>query len=165
MLLKKLDREDFERQVESVHNRYVEGLNCAERVFLSLHSLLQADIPSEAVALLSGFGGGVGLTRDGMCGAVSGGIAGIGLIYGRRKPPMGSRERVYEVSRDFLCRFKSRFGTTLCRDLIGDLLRESTPQSEEKRKERCLQYTLNAAKLCIDTLMKYEKMYALESNL
>ena len=160
--LKDVDREELLRQVESLHRKYAEGLNCSERVFLTLHGLLETDIPSEAVALLSGFGGGVAGIRDGMCGAVSGGVAAIGLVYGRRKPPEGNRERMYEVPRDFVSRFKTRFGTTICRELIGDLLREGTAESEERRRQRCSQYTLDAAKMCVDVLSKYGKMYAME---
>jgi C_GCAxxG_C_C family probable redox protein len=160
--LKNVDHEELLRQVESIHKKYAKGLNCSERVFLTLHGLIEADIPSEAVALLSGFGGGVAGTRDGMCGAVSGGVAAIGLLHGRRKPPEGNRERAYEVSRDFVCRFKTRFGTTVCSELIGDLLRENTTESEERRRERCSRYTLNAAKMCVDTLSRYEKTYGVE---
>jgi len=160
--LKDVDREELLRQVESLHRKYAEGLNCSERVFLTLHGLLETDIPSEAVALLSGFGGGVAGIRDGMCGAVSGGVAAIGLVYGRRKPPEGNRERMYEVPRDFVSRFKTRFGTTICRELIGDLLREGTAESEERRRQRCSQYTLDAAKMCVDVLSKYGKMYAMK---
>ena len=158
--LKDMSREELLRQVESLHRKYAEGLNCSERVFLTLHGLLETDIPSEAVCLLSGFGGGVAGIRDGMCGAVSGGVAAIGLVYGRQKPPEGSRERMYEVSRDFVSRFKTRYGTIICRELIGDLLREGTSESEERRRQRCSQYTLNAAKMCIEALCKYGKMYA-----
>jgi len=158
--LKDMDREELLRQVESLHKKYAEGLNCSERVFLTLHGLIETDILSEAVALLSGFGGGVAGMREGMCGAVSGGVAAIGLVYGRRKPPEGSRERMYEVPRDFVSRFKTRYGTTICRELIGDLLREGTAESEEKRRQRCSQYTLNAAKMCAEALSKHARMYA-----
>jgi len=157
---KDVEREELLRQVESLHKKYAEGLNCFERVFLTLHGLLATDFPSETVALLSGFGGGVAGMRDGMCGAVSGGVAAIGLVYGRRKPPEGSRERMYKVPRDFVSRFKTRYGTIICRELIGDLLREGTAESEERRRQRCSQYTLSAAKMCAEALSKYRKMYA-----
>jgi C_GCAxxG_C_C family probable redox protein len=159
MHLKRSDPKELLRSVEEVHKGSAEGLNCSERVFLVIHSLLETDVSSESVALMSGFGGGVAGTRDNMCGAVSGGVAGIGLVYGRRAPPKGNRDRVYEVSKDFVGRFKTRFGTTICGELIGDLLREATEESEEKRKARCSQYTLNAAKMCAETLLKYESLY------
>ena len=156
--LKEVDHEELLRRVEDLHKEYSEGLNCSERVFLVVHSLLESDIASDSVALMSGFGGGVAGTRDNMCGAVSGGVAAIGLVHGRRKPPKGNRDRVYEVSKDFVGRFKTKFGTTICCELIGDLLREATDESEEKRKARCLQYTLNGAKMCAETLLKYERL-------
>jgi len=158
--LKKMEHEELLRQVENIHKKYAEGLNCSERVFLTLYNLLETDIPAEAVALLSGFGGGVAGTRDNVCGAVSGGVAAIGAVYGRRRPPEGDRERAYEVSRDFVCRFKGMFGTTICGELIGDLLRENTDEAEKKRRGRCSRYTLHAARLGVETLSKYEKLYA-----
>ena len=155
--LKHLDREELFRQAEAIHEGYVAGLNCAERVFLTVHALVETDIPPKAVALLSGLGGGVAGTREGVCGAVSGGVAAIGLVHGRLNPPAGNRERAYEVSRDFVCQFRTAFGTTVCRELIGDLLREGTAEAEEQRKARCCQYTLKAIRLSIDTLIRFER--------
>ena len=162
--LKTGDSKELLRRVEESHKGSAEGLNCSERVFLLVHSLLETDISSDTVAMMSGFGGGVAGTRDNMCGAVSGGVAGLGLVHGRRAPPAGNRERAYEVSKDFVGRFKTKFGTTICGELIGDLLREATEESEEKRKARCSKYTLNAAKMCAETLLKYEKLYPEDSG-
>jgi C_GCAxxG_C_C family probable redox protein len=157
--LKNWDPQELERQVENIHKGYAKGLNCAERVFLTIHSLVETDIPSESVTLLSGFGGGIGGTHENICGSVSGGVAAIGLIYGRRRPPEDSRDIVYEASRDFVFRFKRRFGTIVCRELIGDLLLKDTVVSCKMRGERCFRYHLNAAKMCAETLSKYEKIY------
>jgi C_GCAxxG_C_C family probable redox protein len=157
--LKTIDPEELLRRVEEVHKSYPKGLSCSEKVFLVVHSLLESDISSDSVALMSGFGGGVAGTRDNMCGAVSGGVAAIGLVYGRRSPPEGSGERAYEVSKDFVGRFKTKFGTTICGELLGDLLREATEESEKKRSARCSQYVLNAEKMCAETLLKYKKRY------
>ncbi len=155
--LKPMDRKERIERAEAIHKGYVAGLNCAERVFLTVHALLDTEIPPAAVTLLSGFGGGVGGARDGICGAISGGVAAIGLVYGRPNPPDGDRERAYEVSRDFVCRFRTAFGTTICRELIGDLLREGTAEAEERRKARCVQYTMKAVHACIETLVRFER--------
>jgi C_GCAxxG_C_C family probable redox protein len=153
--IENLDRDELERRIKAIHEKYVKAeLNCSERTFLTVHGVLETDIPSEAVALMSGFGGGVGGIRVSLCGAVSGGIAALGLIYGRRRPPEGDKERAYDASNDFYFRFKRKFGSTLCHELIGDLLRDNKYDSEERR-ERCFQYTLNGVKLCIETLSKY----------
>jgi C_GCAxxG_C_C family probable redox protein len=158
----RLHRGNFQElldRAEGIHKGYVAGLNCAERVFLTVHALLETDIPPAAVALLSGFGGGIGGTRDGVCGAVSGGVAAIGLVHGRPNPPEGIRERSYEVSRDFVCQFRTAFGTTICRELTSDLLREGTAEAEERRKARCARYTLLAVRTCLETLARFERIY------
>jgi C_GCAxxG_C_C family probable redox protein len=157
--LKALDRQELLQHAEEIHKGYGDRLNCAERVFLTLHRLMDADIPAEAVCLLSGLGGGVGGTRQDICGALTGGVAALGLVHGRQKPPEGSREQAYEVSRDFVCRFRNAYGATVCRELIGDLTCQATPEAEERRKARCAQYTLNVIRMCIDTLAKHDKLF------
>jgi C_GCAxxG_C_C family probable redox protein len=157
--LKKLEREEMYRRAEAIHDGYVAGLNCAERVFLTVHAMVDTEIPPQAVALMTGLGGGVGGMRDEVCGAVSGGVAAIGLVYGRPNPPAGNRERVYEVVRDFVCQFQTTFGACGCAELVGDLLREGTAEAEERRKVRCAQYTLKAVRFCLDTLARFEGIY------
>ena len=154
--LKFADRARVCEEAEKIHAGYVEGLNCAERVFCTVHALVHTAIPREAVRLLSGLGGGVGGSRDGICGAVSGGVAALGLVHGRPNPPEGNREWAYEVSRDFVSQFRTAFGSTVCRDLVGDLLREATAEAETRRKARCCQYTLKAVRMCLETLMRFE---------
>jgi len=157
--VKRLDREDLRRRAEAIHDGYVPALNCAERVFLTVHALVETDLPAEAVALMTGLGGGVAGVREGVCGAVSGAVAAIGLVYGRPNPPDGNRERAYEVARDFVGQFRTAFGVTGCNELVGDLLREGTAEAEERRKARCAQYTLKAVHLCLDTLLRFERIY------
>jgi C_GCAxxG_C_C family probable redox protein len=160
MALKNLDHEKLIRRVERLHTQHVEEkLSCSERTFLTVHNVVDTDVPSEVVALLTGFAGGVGGTHASVCGAVSGGVASLGLIYGRRHPAEEQRDRAYEVARDFFCQFKSRFGSEICGVLIGDTLHKNTYESEERR-ERCRAYTLHAVKSCVDLLAKYEKISA-----
>ena len=155
--LKPMDLKERLVRAERIHAGYVAGLNCAERVFLTVHAFVDTDISPSAVALLSGMGGGVGGPRDNICGAVSGGVAALGLVYGRPNPPEGNRERAYEAPRDFVGQFRTAFGTTICRELVGDLLREGTADAEERRKTRCCQYTLKAVRMCLDMLVRFEQ--------
>jgi len=149
------DRAALLREAEAVLAAHGDKSNCAERVFLALRAITETDIPPEAVCLLTGLGGGVGGAREGTCGAITGGVAALGLIHGRRTPPDGDRLWTYEVCRDFVTRFQTSFGATICGGLVGDLLREATPEAEEQRKTRCRQYTLAAVRLCLDTLDRH----------
>lgn len=151
------DREALLREAEAVLVAHGDKSNCAERVFLALRAIMDTDIPPEAVCLLTGLGGGVGGVRTGTCGAVTGAVAALGLIHGRRNPPEGNRLWTYEVCRDFVARFQTAYAATACCDLVGDLLREPTPEAEEKRKARCRQYTLAAVRMGLDTLERFGK--------
>jgi C_GCAxxG_C_C family probable redox protein len=98
MLARKLEPEESEKRIERLHKQYVdEKLHCSKKIFLVIHSLLEIDFSPETVALLSGLAGGIGGTHSSACGAVTGGIAALGLAYGKCKPPEelaeGSRRR------------------------------------------------------------------------
>ena len=93
------DRAALLREAEAVLAAHGDKSNCAERVFLALRAITETDIPPEAVCLLTGLGGGVGGAREGTCGAITGGVAALGLIHGRRNPPDGDRLWTYEVCR------------------------------------------------------------------
>lgn len=149
------DRAALLREAEAILAALGDKANCAERVFLALRAITETEIPPEAVCLLTGLGGGVGGAREGTCGAITGGVAALGLIHGREHPPKGDRLWTYEVCRDFVSRFQTAFGATICGGLVGDLLREATPEAEEQRKARCRQYTLAAVRMCLDTLDRY----------
>jgi C_GCAxxG_C_C family probable redox protein len=160
MALKNLSHEDLLRQVEHLHKQYVEErVPCSERTFLAVHSVVDTELPSQAMALLTCFAGGVGHTT--MCGAVAGGIAALGLTYGRQHPTETRSGRAGEIARAFLCQFRSRFGSELCGVLIGDTLHANTSDSEARR-QRCRAYSLYAVKLCVDLLAKYETIYGKE---
>ncbi len=154
-VLRIADRAQLLTDAARIHAGYVDGLNCAERVFWTVHALVNTTMPRESVRLLSGFGGGIAGCRGGACGAVSGGIAALGLVHGRPNPPTGDREWPYVVSRDFVDQFQTAFGSTVCRDLVGDLLRDATPDADIRRKARCSQYTWKAIQMCLDVLGQY----------
>lgn len=151
-----MKREELLAQLELTHQQYAKDkLNCAERTFLLIHGIVNTDIPPHAVSLLTGFGGGVGGSHQSICGAVSGSIAALNLVWGRRKPAHESSQPAYTLAREFLGQFKSRFGTEICGELIGDLLRVNKFHSEE-RKTRCYQYCDNAMKICVELLMQHQ---------
>ena len=67
-----------------------------------------------------------------VCGAVSGGIAVLGSLYGRRKPAKESSKKAFDPFRDCFCKFRSKFGIEICGELIGDLQQENKFDSDER---------------------------------
>jgi C_GCAxxG_C_C family probable redox protein len=150
-----MKQDEFIMQLEQLHQQYAnKKLNCAERTFLAIHDIVTTDIPRHAVSILTGFGGGIGGSHQSVCGAVIGSVAALDLVWGRRKPAHESSKPAYAIARDFLGQFQSRFGTEICGELIGDLLRVNKFHSE-KRKARCYQFCDHAMKICLDLLIQH----------
>ncbi len=91
------------------------GFHCAESVVTSAKERL--GVRSSAVPrVATGFGAGIG-RKGSLCGALTGAIMGIGLAYGRQKPGQ-DREKAYALARKTFDKFKARFGSPYCMDLI-----------------------------------------------
>ena len=96
----------------------VDCFNCAQAIF----SAYCQDYGIDKIAALKascGFGAGMGCMA-GACGAVTGAYIVIGLKYGRSDIlDLSAKEKTYKLVREFSEKFKSRNGSTVCKDLLG----------------------------------------------
>ena len=100
-----------------------EGYSCAQSVAeaFSDWTLLE---PEELFAAEGGFGGGVGGSHEELCGAVSGGLLVLGLLYPHTKGTNREGKRaIHQMAKEFRERFGRAFGHTR----YSNLLREGTP--------------------------------------
>jgi C_GCAxxG_C_C family probable redox protein len=69
---------------------------------------------------MDSFGGGLAAHGE-VCGAVIGGLATIGLKFGRHQPGSQADMKMWKYSSIFMRRFKAEAtdGKTLCRDIAG----------------------------------------------
>ena len=92
--------------------------NCAQSVMKSVLESKGLDF-NEIFNLAAGFGGGVGLQGH-ICGAVSGAVAAIGVINGKKYTDTKKhKEKTYESSEKFMKRFAGKNGSIICDDLTG----------------------------------------------
>jgi len=91
------------------------GFHCAESVLMSAKEALGVRSPA-LPRIATGFGAGVG-RKGSLCGALTGAVMGIGLAYGRQHPGQ-DREKAYALARKTFDRFKAKFGSPYCMDLI-----------------------------------------------
>jgi len=92
------------------------GMYCAESVLQAVaeaYGMMDPLIPKIA----TGFCGGISRT-SGICGALAGGIMALGLLTGRSSP-QDSKDCCYALTHNFVHRFRERFGSTQCTDLLG----------------------------------------------
>ena len=129
---------------ESIAKGYFrQGLNCTEcvmRTFLDMHD---AGLPDEVMCMGTGFGGGIGHTKN-ICGAITGAAMSLGMVKGRRDPfekeEMKDRVKqlqgeIYPVFGDMIREIEAQYGTLICRELsdpFGDF-------EGKARKKNCMQ--------------------------
>jgi C_GCAxxG_C_C family probable redox protein len=123
---------DIEKTKKSAKDYFLEGFNCSESTLLGISESLDKKckfIPQIA----SGFGAGFGRHGE-VCGAISGSVMALGLVYGRKDPKdTGTKEKTYEIVDEYLKKFKEKYGTLTCRELTGcDML---TPEGLKKAKD------------------------------
>ncbi len=115
------------------------GFNCCQSVLAAYAPDLGLDSET-ALKIASSFGGGMaamGLT----CGAVTGALMVLGLVYGRiRADDDEAKERNYELVMRFVKEFKESHGAIGCSELLGYDI--STAEGKAAVKEMNLTKTL-----------------------
>ena len=92
------------------------GLNCAESTILALTKFFGIQSPV-IPRIATGFGGGFSRTKN-ICGALSGGIMALGLIFGRNEAKE-SKDTCYQKTQELVSAFREAFGSLNCFKLSG----------------------------------------------
>ena len=131
-------------------NKFKEGYNCAQSLlFCYVDKLnISKDI---ALRISTGFGAGMGRKQN-VCGAISGGILVLNLLYGRGEKEEKQKQDVnYSKVRELINKFENIHGTINCKKLLGDcdLL---TVEGQEKFNsenliENCYKYVEDTVKI------------------
>jgi C_GCAxxG_C_C family probable redox protein len=184
----KIDRLDEARKQKilellekAVEKNHTAGMNCSERTFACIYDAFEksAGFPREIIRLATGLAGGGGSTSYGLCGAVSGGLMGLGIFWGRADPmdflrTMGlnsieeAKENPIESSQyqrifsAFMKEFEDSFGSVICGELIKDYLDSngvlgSNPTIEEERKDFCKRFTTWAPSRVVQLILEAQE--------
>lgn len=122
---KRKSKEEIHKQLDELVDKYADIFGtCSQTSFYALNETfnLKADKIVKALASFPGIA-----LRGETCGAVSGCLCGIALIFEGDKPGNKlSRKPSYE----FCSKFESEFGTTRCRDVIEHMTKKKYPISK-----------------------------------
>ncbi|MBV7274737.1 C_GCAxxG_C_C family protein [Clostridium sp. PL3] len=124
----------------TARNYFRQGLNCSECVYQTILDLYETNLPKETISLATGFGGGMGHTRN-TCGAITGAVLSLGSIKGRKNPfeketPTDRAEElkdVYAIFANMINEIEDTYGTLICKELsapYGDF-------DSRERKKNC----------------------------
>jgi C_GCAxxG_C_C family probable redox protein len=134
------------------------GYNCAQSVLMTFSDEL--NISKEiAINIASGFGGGMARMQN-TCGAVTGGIMTIGMALSNEKEDIvTNKERVYHVISLFTSKFKEKYRSVKCRDLLNcDLNTDEGQQfyeEHELHQKVCMSCVCDATAYLEELLKKF----------
>jgi C_GCAxxG_C_C family probable redox protein len=123
---------------------YQSGFHCAEVISKAILEFHAKERSTAVPSVASGFGGGIGKSKEDVCGALTGGIIALGYLYGRSNPDEDVQE-VMDLSSEFRKRFIQEVGSTRC----GDILRRF---GEQENMMKCKEMTMRASKILSDLL-------------
>jgi C_GCAxxG_C_C family probable redox protein len=82
------------------------------------------DLQTQSLRMATGFSGGLGDTREELCGALSGGVMVIGALHGRTTRDEDDQPAVQLAAR-YRARFLEAFGYTQCRGLRENVVKRT----------------------------------------
>ena len=131
-----------------------QGLNCSECVLRTFMDIYETGLPEEIICMATGFGGGMGHTKN-TCGAITGAVQALGLVKGRRDP-FGPKEEmaqrikqlqgeIYPVFGAMVQEIEAKFGTLICKEMASQF----DDFDSKPRKKNCMETIAYCAQLAV----------------
>jgi C_GCAxxG_C_C family probable redox protein len=119
--------------IEDAVSNFEAGFSCSQSIAAAFGPEMGLE-RTLALRVAAGLGGGLASSGQ-TCGAVSGALLIIGLKYGRiEADDEEAKEKTYRLGGEFLERFGSHAGSTVCRELLGYDV--SDPEQKQLAKEK-----------------------------
>ncbi|MGL5244271.1 MAG: C-GCAxxG-C-C family protein [Sarcina sp.] len=120
-------------------------LNCAECIMYAANDEYNLNLSKETLKVMAAFGGGMAI--ESICGAATGAIGTIGIIYtndrGHESP------RVKKLTKEFMDKFYEELGTHKCDELKAKYKKDDV--------DRCIVMIESAAKVLDDIIIRERK--------
>ena len=147
--------------IDAAVQAFLEGYNCAQAVAVAFSDVTGLDKDLSA-RLASPFGGGMGRMRE-VCGAVSGMLLVVGILYGYDDPKATTAKReLYTQVQEMAGAFRAENGSIICRDLLknpSDHPNPSPRTAEYYQTRPCVRMVETAARI----LEEYIKTHPMET--
>ena len=134
--------DNADRIAERAGELFVSGHHCSEAVVIAVGDHLFGKCPEVLIRASDPFGGGVALTREELCGVLSGGVMILGALRGRMSPTEDDKP-LYALVARFRERFLALAGSTQCQPIFAGY--------PEKHK-RCQPIVVAGTKLLMEML-------------
>lgn len=89
------------------------NLNCAETILYAANEEYNLNLDKNALKTMAAFGGGMGI--EDICGAISGSLAVLGILFVKDKAH--ESDKIKELSQEFFKRFEENLNSKICSKL------------------------------------------------
>lgn len=133
---------------------FIQGYTCSQAVVLAFEDLLPVN-REQLLRLTLLFGGGIGRLRL-TCGAVSGMVVVIGLLFGSSEIDVANKKETYAITQRLCARFKEAQGSLICGELLQNMHvavevgGEASPRDGEYYKKRSCADTVYSAAAIVE---------------
>jgi C_GCAxxG_C_C family probable redox protein len=138
-----MSREELEKKAFDYYNT---GFCCSEALSKTIIDHFAEKPDGYPVKVASAFCGGIGGTKEDICGAMTGAVIAVGYLYGRTeegKDLSSTRTIISEFRKQFL----EAFGSTNCALILEKL-------GEQEKSIKCKQLTAKATGMLSDILVQ-----------
>jgi C_GCAxxG_C_C family probable redox protein len=124
--MNKLDKQIDPADIREIAEEYYRSgqFYCSEAIVKAINDSFRLNYPDSVIRLASGFPIGIGGAGC-SCGAVSGGVMAIGMVFGRDQPKDTRIDRCLALSRELHDFFVSKHGCLCCRTLTNGMVLKS----------------------------------------
>lgn len=127
---------DINQIRETAENYYRNGdFFCSEAIVKTIKDEFKLPISDEIVAAASGFPIGIGGSGC-TCGAVSGGVMALGLVFGRQVAKDPKVRKTMELTKELHEKFRNNHKSLCCR-----ILTKGLDMGSGEHKEQCISFT------------------------
>ncbi|MDD5529634.1 MAG: C-GCAxxG-C-C family protein [bacterium] len=132
-----MNNEGSLNRIKSVAEEYYRNgdFYCSEAIVKTIKDEFDLPITDDVIAMASGFPVGMGCAGC-TCGAVSGGIMAVGLVFGRTEPRDNKVNKAMALAKELHDTFQSRHKSLCCRVLTNGMELGSPEQMEQ-----CIAFT------------------------
>ncbi len=139
---------------------FCSGCNCAQAIFCAYEDLTGYS-HEDAMHISSSFGGGLGRLRE-VCGTMSGAAMVAGVLWGYDETDNDKAKAAhYRLIQDIAERFKAKYGTIICHDLLKGIANDTNPvpdarTAEYYKKRPCARFVGAMAEILDDVIAEKE---------
>lgn len=140
---------DLEQIKDTAEEYYRKGeFYCSEAIVKAIKDAFELDFSDDVIKMASGFPIGIGGSGC-TCGAVSGGVMALGMVFGRKEGSDPKVKKAMELSAELHDRFREKRKFVCCK-----ILTKGMELGTPNHKKQCVEITGEVAKITAEIILR-----------